>query len=227
MRGEFFPGKSLLYLVCTSLLTLAWACAPLPQEMQQVEDYHQAAYKQYLESRPPAHYIASGVPEVDCLRKPIAHYYQTTIKILDRYVKAIDNCPSYYQFEEMTFGKSPEEKRRIFASLPPEDRNAILEYRRANRAMYEQINREVLELIPMVLNTYKKFDYAWNNTPTLNRMSAAANSGDTYGLLNSLFRVGRAARLCALTKRQYEYTMQTLYWIKVEHEIMESFANQG
>ncbi len=220
-----------LYAISTHLWAaiaalLLWSCAPLPEEMQQVEDYHQAAYKQYLESRPPAHYQPSGVPEVDCLRKPIAHYYQTTIRILDRYVKAIDNCPSYYQFEEMTFGKSPEEKRRIFYSLPPEDQRAILEYRRNHRQMYEEINREVIGLIPNVLRTYEEFQAAWSNTPTLQRMSAAANSGDTYGLLNSLISVGKAAKLCQFTKRQYDYMMQTLYWIKQEHEIMESFANQ-
>ncbi len=214
-----YPTLGLLFLVMVNS-----GCAPLPEEMQQVEGYHQAAYKQYLESRPPAGFIPSGVPEVDCLRRPIAHYYQETIKILDRYIKAIDNCPSYYQFEEMTFGKSPEEKRRIFASLPPEDRKAILEYRRSKQAMYDEINREVLSLIPRMLQVYQQFETAWNNTPTLNRLAFTANTGNIQGFMNTLFTAGRAIRLCKLSKRQYEYTMQTLYWIKVEHEIMENFS---
>ena len=90
--------------------------------------------------------------------------------------------------------------------------------------MYDEINREVLSLIPRMLQVYQQFETVWHNTPTLNRMAYAVQSGNLQGFMNTLFTASRAVRLCRLSKRQYEYTMQTLYWIKVEHEIMENFS---
>ncbi|MDL1959377.1 MAG: hypothetical protein LWX01_07530 [Deltaproteobacteria bacterium] len=213
------------HIALVAIIIVLASCAPVSKDIREIPDWKQAVYYQDCESRPEEGYEPTGIMEIDPCRERIAHYYNTTWDLLFIYVEKIDNCPAYYTFEQMSINKTAEEKEQIFRNLPPEDRQAILTFREKNAEIYDKMSQEAIRLLSEVTNTGHFFNERRNCRNLLNR---GHNINDPAQIIKKIIKAVdyRNHQRCALSKKQLEYTIKALQWIKIEHEIMSNFASQ-